>query len=221
MNHFIFLGAPGAGKGTQSEIISKKLNIPKLSTGDILREAIKNKTELGKKVSAIMSRGLLVDDTIVVQIVSERLSEPDCENGFILDGFPRNINQATELDNILKRTGDIAIKVILLDVAEDVLIKRISGRYFCKQCNACYNEHYHPMGNACEVCGCEKIYRRDDDNITSVKRRLEIYNEQTKPLISYYKEKGCLMAINGEQETEDISNSIISGCAPQKETMSY
>jgi len=200
----IFLGLPGAGKGTQAEKIAKKFNIPQISTGDILRENVRNGTELGKKAKTYMDEGKLVPDDIIINMIKERLKNPDCANGFILDGFPRTIEQAGALEDI--SPIDYAI---FIDVPTDVLIERLTGRRSCKKCNAVYHIKYNPpkKPGICDACGGE-LYQRDDDKVETVKKRIEAYNNQTKPLVSYYKEKGILITIDGNRPIDEISKDI-------------
>jgi len=201
----IFLGLPGAGKGTQAEVISKKLNIPQISTGDILRENVRLGTELGKKAKKYMDEGKLVPDDIIINMMKERLNSDDCKNGFILDGFPRTIKQAEALDSIIKID-----KVIFIDVPEDVLLSRLTGRRVCKNCNNVYHLEFNPPKNPsiCDKCGGE-LYQRDDDKEETVKKRIETYNNQTKPLIDYYENKGILIRINGNQPIDKVTKDII------------
>ncbi|MHA1230661.1 MAG: adenylate kinase [Candidatus Helarchaeota archaeon] len=204
MLRLIFLGLPGAGKGTQAEKIAKKFNIPQISTGDILRENVRNGTELGKKAKTYMDEGKLVPDDIIINMIKERLKNPDCANGFILDGFPRTIEQAGALEDI--SPIDYAI---FIDVPTDVLIERLTGRRSCKKCNAVYHIKYNPpkKPGICDACGGE-LYQRDDDKVETVKKRIEAYNNQTKPLVSYYKEKGILITIDGNRPIDEISKDI-------------
>ena len=200
--NLILLGAPGAGKGTQAEFICKKLNIPTISTGNILREAIKNGTECGIKAKAFMDAGNLVPDEVVVRIVSERIAESDCKNGFILDGMPRTVAQAEALDAM----GIKIDSVISIEVRDSVIENRMSGRRVCEACGASYHiENKKPKEDGvCDSCGGKLIQRRDDTPET-VRDRLRVYHEQTEPLCEYYKAKGILKSIDGENGVEETT----------------
>lgn len=205
----LFLGAPGAGKGTQASLISKKLGIPHISTGDIFREAVSKGTELGKKAKEYMDRGELVPDEIVIGIVKERILQEDCKNGFVLDGFPRTVAQAEALDSVLKEMGKKIDWVFNVVVSEDEVVKRLSGRRTCKNCGAVYHIVYNPPAkdNVCDACGGE-LYQRDDDREETVRNRIQVYAEKTAPLIDYYKSKGVLVDINGELSVEEVTKEI-------------
>ncbi|MCX7832089.1 MAG: adenylate kinase [Actinobacteria bacterium] len=206
----LFLGAPGAGKGTQASVISKKLGIPHISTGDIFREAVSQGTELGKKAKEYMDRGELVPDEIVIGIVKERLSKDDCRNGFVLDGFPRTVAQAEALDSALSELGKNLDFVFNVEVSEDEIVRRLTGRRTCKQCNAVYHIEFNPskVEAVCDVCGGE-LYQRDDDREETVRNRIKVYNEKTAPLIDYYQRKGILIDINGELPVEKVTEEIL------------
>lgn len=199
----ILLGPPGAGKGTQAQVICKKLGVPQISTGDMLRSAVAKKTETGLKAKAFMDAGQLVPDAVVIAIVKERLNDADCQSGYILDGFPRTVEQAEALGGFAHIDC-----VIDLSVSDDVLVKRLSGRRVCKACGAPY--HVDTLGDVsvCAKCGGELI-QRDDDKAQTVLNRLNVYHEQTAPLIDYYKGKGLLRTIDGTGAPEDISAKII------------
>ncbi len=203
----IMLGAPGAGKGTQAKMISKKYDIPHISTGDIFRANIKEGTELGRKAKEYMDQGLLVPDELTVDLVVDRLKKDDCKNGFILDGFPRTISQAEALKNA-NQALDFAIDV---DVPDENIIKRMEGRRACVSCGATYHIVYNPTKTEgiCDVCGKELILREDDKPQT-VKKRLTVYHDQTQPLINYYKEEGILKTVDGTQSMEDVFNAIVT-----------
>ncbi len=199
------MGLPGAGKGTQAEQIVEKYNIPHISTGDMFRAAMKNNTELGRKAKSFMDNGDLVPDEVTNGIVRERLSEDDAKNGFLLDGFPRTVEQAQELENILSDLGTELDAVINIDVEKDVLMKRLTGRWICRTCGKTYHEIYNPpkVAGKCDLDGGE-LYQRDDDKKETVEKRLNVNMKQTKPLLDFYSEKGKLHNINGEQDIKDV-----------------
>lgn len=199
------MGLPGAGKGTQAEQIVEKYNIPHISTGDMFRAAMKNNTELGRKAKSFMDNGDLVPDEVTNSIVRERLSEDDAKDGFLLDGFPRTVEQAQELENILSDLGTELDAVINIDVEKDVLMKRLTGRWICRTCGKTYHEIYNPpkVPGKCDLDGGE-LYQRDDDKKETVEKRLNVNMKQTKPLLDFYSEKGKLHNINGEQEIKDV-----------------
>ncbi len=194
--NMILLGAPGAGKGTQAELLSEKLSIPTISTGAMLRAAIRKGTELGKKAKELIDHGQLVSDDVMIGMISERLKEEDCQNGFILDGFPRTIAQAEALD-------DLGIKIDLalsFNASDEVIIKRLSGRRECPKCGATFHVDNKPSakGNLCDKCGAE-LQTRDDDKEETIKKRLQVYYAQSAPLKDYYGEKGILKEIGADQ----------------------
>lgn len=199
------MGLPGAGKGTQAEQIVEKYNIPHISTGDMFRAAMKNNTELGKKAKSFMDNGDLVPDEVTNGIVRERLAEDDAKNGFLLDGFPRTVEQAEELENILNDLGTKLDAVINIEVDKDVLMKRLTGRWICRTCGKTYHEIYNPpkVPGKCDLDGGE-LYQRDDDKKETVEKRLNVNMKQTKPLLDFYSEKGKLHNINGEQDIKDV-----------------
>ncbi|CCQ22159.1 Adenylate kinase [Listeria monocytogenes N53-1] len=199
------MGLPGAGKGTQAEQIVEKYNIPHISTGDMFRAAMKNNTELGRKAKSFMDNGDLVPDEVTNGIVRERLSEDDAKDGFLLDGFPRTVEQAQELENILSDLGTELDAVINIDVEKDVLMKRLTGRWICRTCGKTYHEIYNPpkVPGKCDLDGGE-LYQRDDDKKETVEKRLNVNMKQTKPLLDFYSEKGKLHNINGEQDIKDV-----------------
>lgn len=186
----IMLGAPGAGKGTQAKKLAAKFNIPHISTGDIFRDNIKNKTALGKKVEEYIEKGLLVPDELVLEMIMDRLNEPDCKDGYVLDGFPRTIPQAKALDEALDKKNDRIQYAIDVDVPDDVIVRRMAGRRACLNCGRTYHiETLRPkVDGICDYCD-NKLVLRDDDKPETVKKRLEVYHEQTQPLLEYYKEK--------------------------------
>lgn len=208
----MLLGPPGAGKGTQAEGISKKFSIPHISTGDIFRKNIKDNTELGKKAQEFMNKGLLVPDDLVVDLVKDRLTEEDCKEGFLLDGFPRTIPQAAALDNELTKMGIKLDRVINIQVEKELLVERAVGRRICKQCGTAFHVKFNSpaVEGICDKCNGELLQRKDDTQDT-VTKRIEVYLEQTEPLIMYYSEKGIILNIDGQQEIEAVFGDIISG----------
>ncbi|SHH55959.1 Adenylate kinase [Caloranaerobacter azorensis DSM 13643] len=213
----ILLGPPGAGKGTQASGIVKKYNIPHISTGDIFRKNIKEGTELGKKAKEYIDKGLLVPDDIVVAIVKDRLTESDCKDGFLLDGFPRTVAQADALETELKNLNMQLDKVINIEVDKEALIERAVGRRICKECGATYHIKFNPpkQEGICDICGGE-LYQRKDDTVETVTKRIEVYLEQTKPLIDYYKDKGILANIDGMQDIDKVFEDIVSALGSGK-----
>jgi len=207
--NIIMLGPPGAGKGTQAQRIVEKYGIPQISTGDMLRAAVAEGTELGKKAKEYMDKGQLVPDEVVIGIVKERLSKPDCERGFILDGFPRTVAQAEALDRILEEMGKRIDFVINIVVPDDEILKRLTGRRTCRKCGAMYHIIYNPpkKEGICDKCGGE-LYQREDDREETIKKRLEVYHSQTAPLVDYYKKKGVLVDIDGTKDINSIFEDI-------------
>jgi len=209
--NLILLGAPGAGKGTQAKFIVEKYGIPQISTGDMLRKAVANGTELGKKAKEFMDQGKLVPDGIVIGIVKERLRQKDCEGGFILDGFPRTIAQAEALDRIMAEMGKRIDAVINISVPEEEIVRRIVNRRICKKCGAIYHLIYDPpkRPGICDKCGGE-LYQRDDDREEVVRRRFAVYRNSTQPLIDYYRKKGILYEVDGTNDIETVKSEILS-----------
>lgn len=201
----VLLGPPGAGKGTQAVKLVDKYNIPHISTGDIFRKNLKEKTELGLKAKEYMDKGLLVPDNLVVDIVKDRLMEKDCSEGFLLDGFPRTVEQAEALEKELEKLNINLNGVINIDVKDEILIDRLTGRLVCKSCGATYNAKFNKpkQDKACDICEGE-LYTRDDDKEETVKNRLEVYKNQTQPLIDFYEKKGMLTTIDGELGSEIV-----------------
>ena len=201
----IMLGAPGAGKGTQAKMIANKYGVPHISTGDIFRANIKNGTELGMEAKKYMDQGLLVPDGLTVRILLDRVAQDDCKNGYVLDGFPRTIPQAEVLDSELTKLGDHIDYAINVDVPDENIVKRMSGRRACLTCGATYHiEHVPPKKEGiCDVCGSELVLR-DDDKPETVKNRLNVYHEQTQPLIDFYTEKGVLKTVDGTVPMEEV-----------------
>lgn len=205
----IMLGAPGAGKGTQAKMIADKYGVPHISTGDIFRANIKNGTELGMEAKKYMDQGLLVPDELTVRILLDRVAQDDCKNGYVLDGFPRTIPQAEVLDSELTKLGDHIDYAINVDVPDENIVKRMSGRRACLTCGATYHiEHVPPKKEGiCDVCGSELVLR-DDDKPETVKNRLNVYHEQTQPLIDFYTEKGVLKTVDGTVPMEEAFAAI-------------
>ena len=205
----IMLGAPGAGKGTQAKMIADKYGVPHISTGDIFRGNIKNGTELGMEAKKYMDQGLLVPDELTVRILLDRVAQDDCKNGYVLDGFPRTIPQAEVLDSELTKLGDHIDYAINVDVPDENIVKRMSGRRACLTCGATYHiEHVPPKKEGiCDVCGSELVLR-DDDKPETVKNRLNVYHEQTQPLIDFYTEKGVLKTVDGTVPMEEVFAAI-------------
>ena len=205
----IMLGAPGAGKGTQAKKIADKYGIPHISTGDIFRANIKNGTELGKKAKAYMDQGALVPDELVVDLVADRVKQPDCEKGYVLDGFPRTIPQAESLDKVLASMGQKIDYAINVEVPDKNIVRRMSGRRACVGCGATYHIVYAPTKTegVCDRCG-EKLILRDDDKPETVTKRLSVYHEQTQPLIEYYGKQGSLKEVDGTMDMEDVFADI-------------
>jgi adenylate kinase len=213
----ILLGPPGAGKGTQASSIVKKYQIPHISTGDIFRKNIKEGTELGKKAKEYMDKGLLVPDDLVVAIVKDRLTEEDCKEGFLLDGFPRTVAQADALDIELRELSYSLDDVINIDVSKEELIERAVGRRVCKDCGATFHIKFNSpkIEGICDVCSGE-LQQRKDDTVETVTKRIEVYLEQTQPLINYYENKGILINIDGKQEIDKVFSDIVSEIGSDK-----
>lgn len=213
----VLLGPPGAGKGTQAVRLVEKYEIPHISTGDIFRKNIKEGTELGKKAQEYMNAGALVPDELVVDLVKDRLQQDDCKNGFLLDGFPRTIFQAEKLDEFLSESNLKMDIVINLKVGKEALIKRLTGRRVCKDCGASYHIVNIPpkKEGVCDICGGELIQRKDD-NIETVENRINVYEEQTAPLIGYYKEAGSLVDFDGEASLDEVFDAIVQAIGEQE-----
>lgn len=210
MHNFILLGPPGAGKGTQAKILIKKYGIPQISTGDILRVAVKEQSPMGLKAKRYMDEGSLVPDDVVIGIVEERLSKADCGSGFILDGFPRNVEQADALKKVLVGLGKSIQHVISITVDQDELLKRITGRRTCRACGKGYHIAFDPplAAGVCDECGGE-LYQRDDDREDTIKKRLDVYGQQTAPLIAYYEKDSLLRCVFGTGSIDDIQSEIV------------
>lgn len=207
--NIVFLGAPGAGKGTQAANVARELNLAHIATGDLFRQAQSQDTELARQAKYYMEKGQLVPDDITIKMVLERISEPDCENGVIFDGFPRNLNQAKALDKALAGQGKTVDKVVYIKVAEQELLKRLTGRWICRNCQTPYHEVNSPpkVKGICDKCGGE-LYQRADDKEETIKERLEVYFNETAPLIDYYSGEGKLAEIDGEGKVEEVSERI-------------
>ena len=204
--NLIFLGAPGAGKGTLASLLSKDYGIPQISTGDLFRAAVKDGSELGRKVKGIMQKGELVPDSLTVELVKERLGKPDAQQGYILDGFPRTVAQADALAEFQKIDAAINFRI-----SDQLVIRRLSGRRVCRSCGAIYHIDNMPpkKEGVCDACGGE-LYIRDDDKIESIKNRLRVYKEQTEPLIAYYRKEGLLQEIDSSKSPQDSIGQIKS-----------
>jgi len=211
----VFLGAPGAGKGTQAAVISEKLGLAHIASGDLFRQAVEKGTELGKSVKAYMDKGALVPDEVTVQLISERLNEPDCKGGCAFDGFPRTIDQAKALDKMLAGREGTIEKAIYIEVPEKELLKRLGGRWICRKCQAPYHEVSSPpkVRGKCDKCGGE-LYQRADDNEQTIKERLKVYFAQTIPVLDYYKAAGKLAAVDGSRDIKEVSGKIIDILGP-------
>jgi len=202
----VFLGPPGAGKGTQAKLLSQRMGFLHLSTGDLLREAVKNQTPLGKKAKEYMDRGELVPDGLIVQLIEETMPK---DGNVILDGFPRTVNQALALEEMLKGKGEKISKVLFFDVPDEVIIDRLSGRRVCSKCGAVYHVKYNPpkVEGACDLCG-GSLVQRDDDREEVVKKRLEVYRKQTQPLIEFYQDRGIIYRLDAEKGVEELFEEV-------------
>jgi len=209
--YIILLGAPGAGKGTQAAAIAEKMNLVQVASGDLFRKALEQKTELGLQAKSYMDKGMLVPDEITVKMVLDRLAAPDCANGAILDGFPRNLGQARSLDKALAQQGKAIDEVVYIKVPEKELLKRLSGRWVCRKCQTPYHEVDSPprVHGKCDKCGGE-LYQRNDDKAETVKKRLEVYFAQTAPLIDYYNQIGKLLEIDGVGSVNEVGGRIVA-----------
>lgn len=208
--NIILLGPPGAGKGTQAKFLEDSFKIIQLSTGDMLRAAVKSGSELGKQAKEIMEAGKLVPDTLVINLISERIDQPDAKNGYILDGFPRTVPQAEALDTMLAEKGQKLDHVIEMKVIDDVLVERICGRYSCAKCGAGYHDSFQKpkVAGVCDGCGGTEFKRRADDNAETVKTRLAQYHAQTAPILPYYQGKGILKSVDGMAEIGEVTRQL-------------
>ncbi|MFA5041627.1 MAG: adenylate kinase, partial [Bdellovibrionales bacterium] len=204
------IGAPGAGKGTQARLLEEKYGMVQLSTGDMLRAAVKYKEPLGLEAKSIMDAGKLVPDALMVNLIKERISKPDCTKGFILDGFPRTVPQAEALDVMLAEQKKSLRFVIELKVDEDALIERVSGRFTCAKCGEGYHDKFKPtiVAGVCDQCKSTEFVRRKDDNAETMKARLKAFNEQTAPILPYYKKQGMLVSVDGMADMAEVTKSI-------------
>lgn len=209
----ILMGPPGAGKGTQADLLTGKLGIPHISTGDMFRKAVKEGTPLGLEAKRYMEAGELVPDRVTIGIVKERLAEPDCAKGFLLDGFPRTVFQAEALDQYLQERGEKIDLALNIEVDRKILLARVTGRRVCKNCGATYHISFNPSRekDKCQTCGGE-LYQRSDDKEETAVNRLDVYDRQTAPLVEYYQGKGLLHEINGDQPVEEVTRSILKVC---------
>lgn len=210
--YIVLLGPPGAGKGTQAQIISDKLGLPHISSGDIFRENLKKQTELGQQAKGFMDRGELVPDDLTIAMIRDRLSRPDCASGALLDGFPRTPAQAVALADMLGELGGQVVAVPYIKVPEDVLIERLTGRWTCRAEGHVYHEKFNPpkQPGICDFDGSE-LYQREDDKAETVKNRIHVYLEQTAPLVDYYRERGVLLEIDGTQPIEQVTAELLAG----------
>lgn len=207
----LLLGAPGSGKGTQSERLRSKLGIPQLSTGDMLRQAVAAGTELGRKAKSFMEQGVLVPDDVIIGLMRDRISQPDCKAGYILDGFPRTVPQAAALDEMLRTLESTLDVVCEIVVPDEELLKRLAGRWLCKGCGASYHTEFRVPRSAgvCDTCG-GTLYQRPDDTVETAKKRLQVYRQETLPLVDYYQGQGILKTIAGSGTAEEIEDRLLS-----------
>lgn len=210
MKVFILLGPPGSGKGTLSKILKQQFNVTHVSTGDLLRHEVQLGTDLGKTIKDNIEKGLLVNDSVILSILYNRLLLPDCNNGFIIDGLPRTYKQAVELDGLLLEKGITRYDVIRLNIDEDILIRRITGRFVCESCNAIYNEYYHntKIEGICDICSSDKLSKRDDDNLEVLNRRLAVYRDEIKNIASFYQQKRYLLEIDATLKLDEMESTV-------------
>jgi adenylate kinase len=206
----VFLGAPGAGKGTQADVIANNLSIAHIASGDLFRQAVEKGTELGKSVKTFMDKGALVPDELTIRLISERLNEPDCRGGCVFDGFPRTMEQARALDKMMTQRGSTIDKAVYIEVPEEALLKRLTGRWICRKCQTPYHQVNSPpkVPGICDKCGGE-LYQRSDDKEETIRERLKVYFAQTTPLLDYYKAAGKLASIDGNQDIKKVSQDIM------------
>jgi adenylate kinase len=208
--YIVLLGAPGAGKGTQAAIISQKTGLTHIASGDLFRQAVQKGTELGKLVKSYMDKGMLAPDEVTIKVIMERLAEPDCAKGCIFDGFPRTLDQAKALDKTLKEQNKAIDKAVFIDVPDEELVKRLGGRWTCKNCQAVYHEVASPpkVAGKCDKCGGE-LYQRPDDNEVTIRERLKVYFTQTTPVLDYYKKEGKLIAVDGKLSIDEVAEKVV------------
>jgi adenylate kinase len=208
--NLVLLGPPGAGKGTQAKRIADRYQLCHLSTGEMLRDAVAAGTEVGRRAKAIMDAGQLVPDEVINRLVAERIDQPDCANGFVLDGYPRTRAQAEALDAMLAERGQKLDGVVELEVDDEALVDRISGRFACARCGAGYHDRFKPTAadGVCDVCGSTEFVRREDDRPETVRARLQAYHDQTAPLLPYYRDRGVLMAVDGMAEIDQVTDDV-------------
>lgn len=207
----VMMGPAGSGKGTQADFISQKYNIPEISTGNLLREKVKDGDELGKKIDSFISKGEIIPDEMMFDILNGRLKKDDCKNGFILDGFPRTIRQAIELEKFLESKNTKLKGVLHFDIPRDVVFKRTSGRFECKNCKKMYNKYYNNTKSEgiCDICGSNEFnIRNDDSDLEAINKRLDIYEKMSKDIINFYKEKDLIYSINAEKSIEEIRQNV-------------
>lgn len=209
--YIILLGAPGAGKGTQAAMVAQELNLVHIATGDLFRQAVEQGTELGMEAKSYMEKGMLSPDEMTIRIVLERMSAPDCESGVIFDGFPRNLKQAEALDEVLAKQGKAIDEVVYINVSEEELLKRLSGRWICRNCQAPYHAIDSPpkVWGKCDLCGGE-LYQRPDDTTQIVKQRLQVYFAQTAPLIDYYTQASKLLKVSGKGSVDEVGKRMVT-----------
>jgi adenylate kinase len=208
--YIVLLGAPGAGKGTQAAIISQKTGLTHIASGDLFRQAVQKGTELGKLVKSYMDKGKLAPDDVTIRVIMERLAEPDCKKGCIFDGFPRTLDQAKALDKTLKEQKKSIDKAVFIDVPDEELVKRLGGRWTCRNCQAVYHEVASPpkVAGKCDKCGGE-LYQRPDDNEATIRERLKVYFKQTTPVLDYYRNDGKLIAIDGRLGIDAVAEKVV------------
>jgi len=215
--YVVLLGAPGAGKGTQADILSQEMGLPHIASGDLFRQAVEKRTEVGLLAKSYMDKGELVPDEIVTKMILDRIAEPDCAAGCVLDGFPRTLRQAQVLDEALKKRGKNIDKAVYVEVPDEELIKRLSGRWLCRACQAPYHMTSSPprVPGKCDKCGGE-LYQRSDDREDTVRERLSVFFAQTVPILDYYRKQGKLVKVNGNSEVADVARRIISAIEAPK-----
>jgi adenylate kinase len=206
----VFLGAPGAGKGTQAAIISQRMGLAHVASGDLFRQAVEKGTDLGKSVKSYLDKGTLVPDEVTIQLILERIKQPDCKAGCVFDGFPRTVEQARALDKLLAGRGQTIDRAVYIEVPEEALLKRLSGRWICSKCQTPYHEISSPpkVAKVCDKCG-GRLYQRSDDVPATIKERLKVYFDQTAPVLDYYKAMGKLVRVDGELSIEGVAEEII------------